>query len=100
MSRTIDFIETGCPEALEFFEMAVPAPGPTEVRINVGVIGISRTESIWHKDVNTESIEFSTSPKYEAVGIIDIVDPNAVGLATGDEAAEIVPVRTRDVGLE
>jgi NADPH:quinone reductase-like Zn-dependent oxidoreductase len=50
MSRTIKFPKAGGPEVLEFLEMEVPTPGPTEVRIKVKAIGINRAESMWRHD--------------------------------------------------
>ena len=50
LSRTIKFTKAGGPDVLEFVETAVPAPGPTEVRIKVKAIGINRAESMWRHD--------------------------------------------------
>jgi NADPH:quinone reductase-like Zn-dependent oxidoreductase len=85
MSRTIKFAKAGGPEVLEFVEMDVPAPGPTEVRIKVKAIGINRAESMWRTDEYIEPVKFPAGLGYEAAGIVDAVGADVTGFAVGDE---------------
>jgi NADPH:quinone reductase-like Zn-dependent oxidoreductase len=85
MSRTIKFAKAGGPEVLEFVEIAVPAPGPSEVRINVKAIGINRAESMWRTDVYIEPVKFPAGLGYEAAGIVDAVGKDVARFAPGDK---------------
>src|SRR3981081_281120 len=81
MSRTIKFAKAGGPEVLEFVEVQVPAPGPTEVRIKVKAIGINRAEAMWRVDDYVEPVKFPAGLGYEAAGIVDAVDKDVSGFA-------------------
>jgi len=85
MSRTIKFSKAGGPEVLEFVETVVPAPGPTEVRINVKAIGINRAEAMWRADAYIEPVKFPAGLGYEAAGIVDAVGSDVTGFAPGDK---------------
>jgi NADPH:quinone reductase-like Zn-dependent oxidoreductase len=90
MSRTIKFAKAGGPEILEFIEMEVPAPGPSEVRIKVKAIGINRAESMWRHDEYVEPVKFPAGLGYEAAGIVDAVGTDVIGVAVGD-AVNVIP---------
>ena len=75
LSRTIKFTKVGGPDVLEFVETAVPAPGPTEVRIKVKAIGINRAESMWRTDAYIEPVKFPAGLGYEAAGVVDCGRP-------------------------
>lgn len=85
MSRTIRFAKAGAPDVLEFVETDVPAPGPTEVRINVKAIGINRAESMWRQDDYIEPVKFPAGLGYEAAGLVDAVGKDVTGFAVGDK---------------
>jgi len=85
MSRTIKFAKAGAPDVLEFVETDVPAPGPTEVRLNVKAIGINRAESMWRQDDYIEPVKFPAGLGYEAAGIVDAVGKDVTGFAVGDK---------------
>ncbi|MDB6143639.1 MAG: putative oxidoreductase [Pseudomonas sp.] len=89
MSRTIKFAKAGGPEVLEFIEAAVPAPGPTEVRIKVKAIGLNRAESMWRLDDYIEPVQFPAGLGYEAAGIVDAVGADVTGFAVGDKVSTI-----------
>jgi NADPH:quinone reductase-like Zn-dependent oxidoreductase len=90
MSRTIKFARAGAPEVLEFIETQVPAPGATEVRINVKAIGINRAESMWRNDQYIEPVKFPAGLGYEAAGIVDAIGTDVTGFAVGD-AVNVMP---------
>jgi len=90
MSRTIKFTKVGGPEALEFVETAVPAPGPAEVRIKVKAIGVNRAESMWRQDDYIEPVKFPAGLGYEAAGLVDAVGRDVAGIAVGD-AVNVIP---------
>ena len=90
MSRTIKFAKAGGPEVLEFNEVQVPAPGPTEVRIKVKAIGVNRAEAMWRVDDYIEPVKFPAGLGYEAAGIVDAVGADAAGFAIGDEV-NVIP---------
>ena len=90
LSRTIKFTKVGGPDVLEFVETAVPAPGPTEVRIKVKAIGINRAESMWRQDDYIEPVKFPAGLGYEAAGVVDAVGRDVAGIAVGD-AVNVIP---------
>jgi NADPH:quinone reductase-like Zn-dependent oxidoreductase len=90
LSRTIKFTKVGGPDVLEFVETAVPAPGPTEVRIKVKAIGINRAESMWRHDAYIEPVKFPAGLGYEAAGVVDAVGRDVAGIAVGD-AVNVIP---------
>jgi NADPH:quinone reductase-like Zn-dependent oxidoreductase len=69
MSRTIKVAKAGGPEVLEFIEVQVPAPGPSEVRIKVKAIGINRAEAMWRVNDYIEPVKFPAGLGYEAAGV-------------------------------
>jgi len=70
MSRTIKVAKAGGPEVLEFIEVQVPAPGPSEVRIKVKAIGINRAEAMWRVNDYIEPVKFPAGLGYEAAGVV------------------------------
>jgi NADPH:quinone reductase-like Zn-dependent oxidoreductase len=90
MSRVIKFAKAGGPEVLEFVEVQVPAPGPTEVRIKVKAIGINRAEAMWRVDDYIEPVKFPAGLGYEAAGAVDAIGKDVSGFAVGDEV-NVIP---------
>jgi NADPH:quinone reductase-like Zn-dependent oxidoreductase len=90
MSRVIKFAKAGGPEVLEFVEVQVPAPGPTEVLIKVKAIGINRAEAMWRVDDYIERVKFPAGLGYEAAGIVDAIGKDVSGFAVGDEV-NVIP---------
>ncbi len=91
MSRSIKFAKAGGPDALDFVEETVPAPGPGEVRIEVKAIGINRAESMWRRDAYIEPITaFPARLGYEAAGLVEAVGEGVTGFAIGD-AVNVMP---------
>src|SRR5471032_2831057 len=96
MSRTIKFSKAGGPEVLEFVETVVPAPGPTEVRINVKAIGINRAEAMWRADDYIEPVKFPAGLGYEAAGVVGAVGKDVSSFAIGDEVNVIPSFSMKD----
>jgi NADPH:quinone reductase-like Zn-dependent oxidoreductase len=90
MSRTIKFAQAGGPEVLKFIETQVPAPGASEVRIQVKAIGINRAESMWRLDEYIEPVKYPAGLGYEAAGIVDAVGAKVQGIDVGDEV-NVIP---------
>ena len=90
MSRTIKIAKAGGPEVLEYVETQVPAPGPTEVRIEVKAIGINRAEAMWRVDDYIEPVKFPAGLGYEAAGIVDAIGKDVSGFAVGDKV-NVIP---------
>lgn len=90
MTRSIQFSQAGAPEVLEFIDTEVPAPGPSEVRIQVKAIGINRAESMWRRDDYIEPVVFPARLGYEAAGIVDAVGQDVRGFAPGDKV-NVIP---------
>jgi len=86
----IKFAKAGGPEVLEYVETQVPAPGPTEVRIEVKAIGINRAEAMWRVDDYIEPVRFPAGLGYEAAGIVDAIGKDVSGFAVGDKV-NVIP---------
>jgi NADPH:quinone reductase-like Zn-dependent oxidoreductase len=99
MSRTIQFLQAGGPEALAYIEAETRQPAAGEVRIKVKAIGINRAESMWRLDDYIEPIaRFPAILGYEAAGIVDALGAGVTGFAKGDTVNVIPSFSMNDYG--
>jgi NADPH:quinone reductase-like Zn-dependent oxidoreductase len=83
----------GPPEVLTWSEVAMPEPGPGQIRIRVHAAGVGPTDlKIRRGDLKRV---FPLPPSavlgFEAAGTVDALGPAVTGVAIGDEVAALLP---------
>lgn len=91
MARVVRFHKAGGPEVLQIDEVAVPQPGPGEIRIAVKALGLNRAESMFRQDKYFERPAYPSKLGYEASGIVESVGPDVKDFKVGD-AVSTVPI--------
>ena len=78
MSNTVKIVrfhKTGPAEVLQFDELALPEPGPGEIRLRVKALGLNRAEVMFRNGQYLETPVFPSKNGYEAAGVIEAVGP-------------------------
>lgn len=88
MAKVVRIHAFGGPEVLRLDELAVDEPGPGEVRIRVGAIGLNRAEAQYRSGRYMPGA-LPSKIGYEAAGVIDAVGPGVAGFAPGDRVATL-----------
>ncbi len=86
MAKVARFHKFGGPETMQVDEVEVGAPGPGEVRIRVGAVGLNRVETMVRSGSYGE-VALPSKLGYEAAGVIEALGPGVNGWATGDRVA-------------
>ena len=81
------FDRLGGAEVLALRDVDVPAPGPGEVRIAVGAIGLNRSEAMFREGWHPLKPQLPSRLGYEAAGRIESVGEGVSGFAPGDRVA-------------
>ena len=99
MSRIIHFTETGGPEVLKFEDVAIPFPGPGEVRIRAKALGLNRAESMWRSGKYIEEPILPAKLGYEVSGVIEAIGADVTGFALGDAVSTIPAFSQNQYGM-
>jgi NADPH:quinone reductase-like Zn-dependent oxidoreductase len=99
MSVVVLFEQAGGPEVLQFRDIAVPSPGPEEVRIQVKAIGLNRAESMWRSDAYVEPVRFPARLGYESAGIVEAVGAHVSHVRVGDRVSTVPAFSLNDYGM-
>ena len=83
--RAIRVHETGGPEVLRVEELAVPEPGPGQVRVRVTATGLNYIDTYHRTGLYTLALPFT--PGSEFAGTIEALGPEVTGWAVGDRVA-------------
>ena len=86
MVKVARFHSFGGPDVMQVDEIAVGDPGPSEVRIRVGAIGLNRVETMVRSGSYGE-VALPSKLGYEAAGVIEALGPGVAGWAAGDRVA-------------
>lgn len=86
MVRVARFHKFGGPEVMQIDEIDVGDPGPGEVRIRVGAMGLNRVETMVRSGHYGE-VALPSKLGYEAAGVIEALGPGVSGWAVGDRVA-------------
>ncbi|MET9950785.1 zinc-dependent alcohol dehydrogenase family protein [Streptomyces sp. NPDC006339] len=79
------FHELGGPEVLSVEEIALPAPGPGELRMRVEAIGVNRAEALFRSGTYYYPATLPGSRLgYEAAGVVEEVGEGVTAYAPGD----------------
>jgi len=85
MTWAIRFHETGGPEVLRWEEVEAGRPGPGEVLVRHGAIGVNFIDT-YHR-TGLYPVELPSSLGMEAAGVVDAVGDGVVAVAPGDRVA-------------
>ncbi|MCP2341970.1 zinc-dependent alcohol dehydrogenase family protein [Actinomadura rupiterrae] len=100
MARTVLFDELGGPEVMRLADVPVGEPGPGEVRIRVGAIGLNRAEALFRSGVYIEPVKaFPARLGYEAAGVVEAVGEGVQGLDVGDAISTMPAFSQNDYGV-
>jgi NADPH:quinone reductase-like Zn-dependent oxidoreductase len=93
MPKAVVLTKYGPPDVLVWQDVAMPEPGPHQVRIRVKCAGVSPTDpKIRRGDVQAV---FRLPPDavlgFEAAGVVDALGSSVEGVAIGDEVACLLP---------
>jgi NADPH2:quinone reductase len=83
--RAIRVHETGGPEVLRLEELALPEPGPGQVRVKVAATGLNYIETYQRTGLYKMQLPFT--PGGEFAGSVDALGPDVRGWAVGDVVA-------------
>ncbi len=82
MPHAIRFAETGGPEVLRWEEVVVGDPGPGEIRIRHGAVGLNFIDT-YHRS-GLYPVELPSGLGSEGAGTVTAVGPGVEGIAVGD----------------
>ncbi len=93
MSKAAVLTGYGDPDVLAWADVAIPEPGPGQVRIRVQAAGVSPTDLKIRRG-HLQAV-FPLPPHgvlgFEAAGTVDALGPDVTGVAIGDEIAALLP---------
>ena len=88
MARVARFHSFGGPEVMQIEDVEPGEPGPGEVRIRVGAIGLNRVETMVRSGHYGE-VALPSKLGYEAAGVIEALGAGVTGWAVGDRVATL-----------
>jgi len=83
--KAIQIHRTGGPEVFTLADLPIPQPGPGQVLLRIGAIGVNFIEIYFRK--GTYKAEMPLVPGTEAAGTIEAVGPGVSGFSAGDRVA-------------
>jgi NADPH:quinone reductase-like Zn-dependent oxidoreductase len=87
MSKTVRFHKFGPAEVLKIEDIEVRDPGPNEVRIKVGAIGLNFAEVMWRQNQYIETPILPSGLGYEVSGFVEKLGPGVQDFKAGDKVA-------------
>ena len=87
MTKAVRIHAYGGPEALVYEDVDVPAPGPSEVRLNQTVAGVNFLDIYHRAGTHFANLTPPAIPGVEAVGVVESVGEGVTHLKPGDKAA-------------
>ncbi|KQX19207.1 MULTISPECIES: zinc-dependent alcohol dehydrogenase family protein [unclassified Sphingomonas] len=90
MAVILQFDRFGGPEVLRFRDVAVPPPGPGEVRYRVEAFALNRGDLFWMEDRYYSSPALPARIGQEAFGVVEAVGDDVAGFAIGDRVCSLV----------
>jgi len=85
--KAIRFHQTGGPEVLRLEEVAIPEPGPGQVRVRHTAIGVNFIDT-YHR-TGLYKLPLPSGLGVEAAGVVEGVGPGVPGLLPGDRVAYV-----------
>lgn len=91
MAKVVRIHEFGGPDVLRLDDVEVGEPGPGEVRIRVGAIGLNRVEAQYRAGNYSRPV-LPSRIGFEAAGVIEAVGPAISGLTPGERVVTLAGV--------
>jgi NADPH:quinone reductase len=91
MDRTAYFERTGGPEVIQWREAELPPPGPGEVRVRHGAVGLNYIDT-YHRG-GIYPVELPSGLGLEAAGTVEAVGDGVTDWKTGDRVGTFGPQR-------
>src|ERR1700753_3361196 len=88
--RAIIFEAFGNPDVLHLQEVALPEPGPGQVRVVIFAAGTNPVDAQNRQDGSWAGLHLPVIPGCDASGVIDIVGPGVTDFVPGDEVFYMV----------
>jgi NADPH:quinone reductase len=85
MVKAVRIHQTGGPEVLRYEEVALPAPGPGEVRVRHTAIGLNFIDIYYRKGQYKAPLPFGIGK--EAAGVVEALGSGVAGFQPGDRVA-------------
>src|SRR5688572_20498420 len=82
--RQIQHATFGGPEVLEVVEVAMPVPGPDQVRVRANLIGMGRWDMLQRSGGYAFPVPLPGTLGLDMAGTVDAVGPNVTDLKVGD----------------
>lgn len=83
--RAIQITEHGGPEVLTPVELDVPVPGPGQVLVRTGAVGVNYVDTYFREGVYARALPFV--PGTEGAGVVEAVGVDSPDLVVGDRVA-------------
>src|SRR5579864_9178708 len=92
MANAVVLTEYGAPDVLVWKDVALPEPGPGQVRIRVMAAGVSPTDPKIRRGDLKEVFPLPTDAVlgFEAAGVVDALGPSVSRVEEGDEVATLL----------
>ncbi|WGY00451.1 NADPH:quinone oxidoreductase family protein [Nocardioides sp. QY071] len=87
--RALMTVAPGGPEALEWFDLSEPVPGPGEACIAVRAVGLNATDLLMMRDLYQDKVTRPFSPGGEVAGFVESVGDGVTDLVVGDRVVAI-----------
>jgi NADPH:quinone reductase-like Zn-dependent oxidoreductase len=97
MAKIVRLHAFGGPEVLRLDDVEINAPGPGEVRMRVGAIGLNRVEAIFRAG-HFGPVNFPAKIGYEAAGIVEAVGADVTQWKPGDRVATLYGLSMEQYG--
>ena len=91
MSHSIRVHAQGGPEALQWEEVRIPAPGPGQAKIRHHAVGVNFID-VYHRSGLYKVAELPFVPGSEGAGVVVEVGPDVTAVAPGDRVAYAGPM--------
>jgi NADPH:quinone reductase-like Zn-dependent oxidoreductase len=91
--QTVRYAAFGGPEVLEQVTLALPEPGPDEVRVRVEASSVQYTDTLIRRGLYPEIRgPLPMTPGYDLVGRVDAVGPGVSAWRVGDRVADLCQI--------
>lgn len=91
MARVARIERTGGPEVIEWTDVALPPPGPGEVRLRQTAVGLNFIDTYHRRGIYP--IDLPSGLGLEAAGVVEAIGEGVTGWAPGDRVATFGPAR-------